>query len=56
MKIALMVVLIFLLSGLLSLVMSIVNNAPWSIVAFQMGYLILVSAAGYIAWKKYRNA
>lgn len=53
MKTGLIVVLVFLALGVVSLIMSIVENASWAIVAFQLGYLILVGSFGYIVWKKY---
>ncbi len=56
MKTILIIVLVFLTLGVVSLTMSIAENASWSIVAFQLGYLILVSSFGYIAWKKHQNA
>ncbi len=56
MKTILIVVIVFITLGVVSLTISIAENASWSIVAFQLGYLILACSFGYMAWKKHQNA
>lgn len=56
MRVALVIILIFLMLGLVSLAISLVNKASFSIIAIELGYLILVGSVGYILWKKYRHA
>ncbi len=56
MKTVLIIVIVFITLGVASLIMSLVHNASWSIVVFQLGYLILACSFGYIAWKKHQNA
>jgi hypothetical protein len=55
MKTTLVIVLIFLILGVASVAVSVIENASVSIILFQLGYLILVSSFGYITWKKYRS-
>lgn len=49
------VIVVFLTFGMVSLAISLIERAALAVILLHIGYLLLVSATGYIQWKKYRH-